>query len=136
MLDATFAAWLDTPLPAVLTTYRRDGTAVTSPVWFRRAQASLEVVIAAGDVKLRHLARRPESTLTIFDTAPPFRGLQTTGAPELVEGDVTEARLAIATRYLGAIDAAAFTAQRHPHGTVVRYRVDEARTWDLARILP
>jgi PPOX class probable F420-dependent enzyme len=136
MLDATFATWLDEALPAVLTTYRRDGRAATSPVWFRRTEASVEVVIAAGDVKLKHLARRPESALTVFDTAPPFRGLQTTGVPELLEGDVTETRLAIATRYLGAADGATFAARRNPRGTVVRYRLDEVRTWDLGRILP
>ena len=51
-----FATLLAGPSPAVLTTYRRDGTAVPSPVWFRR-DGALEVVIADGDVKLHHLAR-------------------------------------------------------------------------------
>ena len=52
-----FATLLAGPAAAVLTTYRRDGTAVPSPVWYRRADDALEVVIADGDVKLRHLAR-------------------------------------------------------------------------------
>jgi len=34
------------PSPAVLTTYRKDGTAVTSPVWFRFRGDTFEVVIA------------------------------------------------------------------------------------------
>ncbi len=30
-----FASLLQAPTPAVLTTYREDGTGVASPVWFR-----------------------------------------------------------------------------------------------------
>ena len=30
-----FASLVEGPSPAVLTTYRSDGTAATSPVWFR-----------------------------------------------------------------------------------------------------
>jgi hypothetical protein len=54
-----FASLLEGPSPAILTTYRRDGSAVSSPVWFRVNGGVLEVVIAEGDVKLRHLARHP-----------------------------------------------------------------------------
>jgi hypothetical protein len=41
----------------VLTIYRKDGSANTVPVWFRWTDPAFEVVIAEGDVKLRHLAR-------------------------------------------------------------------------------
>ena len=41
-----FATLFQAPSPAVLTTYRKDGTAVTSPVWFRFQGDSFEVVIA------------------------------------------------------------------------------------------
>jgi len=47
---------LDAPSPAVLTTYRKDGSALVSPVWFRWSDGVFEVVIAKGDLKLRHLA--------------------------------------------------------------------------------
>jgi hypothetical protein len=50
---------LDGPSPAVLTTNRKDGTALVSPVWFRWSDGAFEVVIARDDVKLRHLARNP-----------------------------------------------------------------------------
>jgi hypothetical protein len=42
----------EAPAPAVLSTYRRDGSAHTVPVWFRWTGEALEVVIAKGDVKL------------------------------------------------------------------------------------
>src|SRR5215211_2600621 len=104
MVDAGFDSLLDAPSPAVLTTYKRDGSALTSPVWFRRHEDALEVVVAAGDVKLQHLARDRRASLTVFEAAAPFRGVQTRGEPQLIERDVTEARLAIASRYLGSVD--------------------------------
>jgi hypothetical protein len=136
MLDERFASLLQCAAPAVLTTYRRDGAALVSPVWFRPHAGTLEVVIAEGDVKLKHLRRRPECSLTVFEAVAPFRGLQTRGAPELVIGDVTAARLAIASRYLGVEAGRRFAAQRQPNGTLVRLGLAGARTWDLAGILP
>jgi hypothetical protein len=49
----------------VLTTYRRDGSANVSPVWFRWEGDAFEVVIAEGDVKLRHLARAPRCVIVV-----------------------------------------------------------------------
>ena len=57
-----------------------------------------EVVIAKGDVKLRHLARNPPCVLVVFGAVQPFRGVEVRGEAELVEGDVTSARVAIAGR--------------------------------------
>src|SRR5207248_8326900 len=91
---------LAAPSPAVLTTYRQDGSALVTPVWFRWHDGAFEVVIAQGDVKLRHLARDSRCTLVVFEAVRPFRGIEVRGRPELVEGDVTEARAAIAGRYL------------------------------------
>jgi Pyridoxamine 5'-phosphate oxidase len=54
---------LEAPSPAVLTTYRNDGSAHTVPVWYRWTGEAFEVVIAKGDVKLRHLARNPQCVL-------------------------------------------------------------------------
>ena len=71
-----FASLLEAPSPAVLTTYRKDGTAVASPVWFRFRDDTFEVVIAEDDLKLRHLAVRPECELVVFETVPPFRGIR------------------------------------------------------------
>ena len=64
----------------MLTTYRADGTAVTSPVWFRYCHACFEVVIAENDVKLRHLAAHPQCSLVVFETVPPFRGVRVQGS--------------------------------------------------------
>jgi PPOX class probable F420-dependent enzyme len=103
---------LDAPAPAVLTTYRKGGSAHTVPVWYRWTGEAFEVVIAKGDVKLRHLARNPRCVLVVFEAVRPFRGVEVRGVAELVEGDVTSARVAIAGRYLGLEDGERFAADR------------------------
>ncbi len=135
-VDEQFRSLLEAPSPAVLTTYRRDGSALSSPVWFRLHDGALEVVVANGDIKLKHLARRRKCTLTVFEATRPFRGVETRGTPEIMTGDVTPARTAIAARYLDADTAARFVAHRDPTGTLLRLSLDGARTWDLAAIQP
>ena len=128
---------LEAPSPAVLTTYRKDGSALVTPVWFRWADGAFEVVIAEGDVELRHLARDPRCALLVFEAVLPFRGVEVRGAPELLERDVTEERIAIAGRYLGDEAGRRFAAERKsPTSVLLRLVPDEPRVWDLAAILP
>jgi Pyridoxamine 5'-phosphate oxidase len=117
--------------------YRRDGSALTSPVWYRWENGAFEIVVAQGDVKLRHLARDPRCILVAFETEPPFRGIEARGEPELVERDVTAERIAIAGRYLGEAAARAFAAARSsPIGVLLRLEPEDPRVWDLSAILP
>src|SRR5438093_10526218 len=127
---------LDAPAPAVLTTYRKDGSALVSPVWFRWNNGAFEVVIAKGDVKLRHLAANPECILVVFESVPPFRGVEVRGKAELIEGDVTSARREIAGRYLGEDAGRRFAEKRTKRGVLLRLAASEPRVWDLAAILP
>ena len=128
---------LDAAAPAVLTTYRKDGSANVSPVWFRWHDDAFEVVIADGDVKLKHLGRDPRCVLVVFEAVPPFRGLEVRGEPELVECDVTPARVDIAGRYLGRDDGERFAAARTSKpGILLRLSATHPRVWDLGAILP
>jgi PPOX class probable F420-dependent enzyme len=128
---------LEAPSPAVLTTYRSDGSALVSPVWFRWADGAFELVIAEGDVKLRQLARDPRCVLVVFEAVAPFRGVEARGEAELVEGDVTPVRADIAGRYLGTRDGERFAAERRSKpGVLLRLAVAEPRVWDLTAILP
>jgi PPOX class probable F420-dependent enzyme len=128
---------LEAPAPAVLTTYRKDGSAHTVPVWFRWTDEAFEVVIAKGDMKLRHLARDPRCVLVVFEAVRPFRGLEVRGVAELVEGDATAARAAIAGRYLGMAVGGRFAAERRSTpGVLLRLVPDSPRVWDLSGILP
>ena len=127
---------LEAPSPAVLATYRKDGSALVSPVWFRWTNGAFEVVIAEGDVKLRHLVRDPRCTLVVFESVPPFRGVEARGEPELVECDVTPVRESIAGRYLGAAAGKRFAAQRRSKpGVLLRLEDSEPRVWDLSAML-
>ena len=93
---------LEAPSPAVLTTYRQDGSA-----------------------------------LVVFEAVRPFRGIEVRGRPELVEGDVTDARTAIAGRYLGASDGRRFAEERRSKpGVLLRLVPEQPRVWDLSGILP
>ena len=127
---------LESPSPAVLTTYRKDGSALVSPVWFRWNVDAFEVVIAEDDVKLRHLSANPACVLVVFESIPPFRGVEVHGTPELIRGDVTAARREIAGRYLGQDTGARFAAERKKPGILLRLAASEPRIWDLAAILP
>lgn len=121
----------------MLTTYRKDGSALTTPVWFRFHNGAFEIVLAEGDVKRQHLSRRRTCLLVVFEAVPPFRGVEVKGEPELLDGDVTEAREAIAGRYLGAELGRRFAeSRRSPLGTLLRLDPLNARVWNLAAALP
>jgi len=127
---------LDAPSPAALVTYRADGSADVSPVWFRCTDSAFEVVVAADDPKVRHIAADDRVVLTVFETVPPFRGVKVARrvTPVRDSAVVREAREAIAPRYLGETRGAAFVKSRGP-GVVIRLPIESARTWDLEAAL-
>jgi hypothetical protein len=132
-----FESLLEAAAPAVLTTYRRSGEAQTSPVWFRVTDEAFEVVIAVGDVKIAHLRHDPRAVLVVFESAPPFRGIELRCDGVLREGDVHTERLAIASRYLGADAGARFTTMRAVRpGLLLQLAPGQLRTWNLSAILP
>ena len=128
---------LDAPSPAALVTYRADGSADVSPVWFRCTDSAFEVVVAADDPKVRHIAADDRVVLTVFETVPPFRGVKVAGrvTSDRDSAAVREAREAIVPRYLGETRGAAFVESRGP-GVVIRLPVASARAWDLEAALP
>lgn len=130
---------LEAPSAAVLTTTRKDGTALTSPVWFRwTGGGTFEVVIARGDVKLQHLERDPRCSLVVFEAVPPFRGVEVRGEATLTPGDMADVRRSIAGRYLGSDEVGArYASERAAKpGVLIRLSSDQPRVWDLAHMLP
>lgn len=123
---------LEAPSPATLTLYRDDGEAITSPVWFRVADASFEVVVAASDHKLAHLRRDPRCILLIFEAASPFRGVLVRDRARLRLDHDSRARLAIATRYLGPDGGRAYAdLDRRAPGWVISLPMAMGRAWHL-----
>ncbi|HUY08588.1 MAG TPA: pyridoxamine 5'-phosphate oxidase family protein [Candidatus Dormibacteraeota bacterium] len=125
------------PSPAVLTTYRKDGSALTSPAWLRWTSLAFEPVIARDAVKLRHLEGNPECCPVIFETPAPVRGVELRGAASPTQCDVTEIRRSIATRYLGSEAGERFaTARASTPGILIQLFPRRPRLYDLAAILP
>jgi hypothetical protein len=88
-------------------------------------------------VKRRHLALAPRCILVVFEAVPPFRAVEVKGEPEMLDGDVTDARVAIAGRYLGVDRGRRFAAtRRSPRGTLLRLVPNATRIWDLSAALP
>jgi len=116
--------------------YRADGTILMTPVWFRADDEWIEIVIAEGDAKLERLRADPRCVFMAFETEPPFRGLRMEAEAALSTDGVRSARLAIASRYLGAQKGQQYVQQRTKPGVVVRLPLSSARTWDLQPILP
>ena len=136
-MEAEMRSLLDAPAPAVLTLYRADGEALISPVWFRVNGDAFEIVVAITDHKLEHLRRDPRCVLLIFETVPPFRGVAVRGRATLVPDAESQARLAIASRYLGPEDGRRYAdLARRPPGMVVRVPTSDARAWDLRANIP
>jgi hypothetical protein len=126
---------LEAPSPAVPITYRHDGSAHVSPVWFRYTGETIEVAVAKSDSKLRNLAHDLRAVLMIFETVAPFRGVKVRAEVELDDVHVEDARRSISACYLGEEAAHAFVAERG-EGVVVRLPTSAAQVWDLSGILP
>jgi hypothetical protein len=72
----------------------------------------------------------------VFESVPPFRGIEVLGVADLSDADVEPVRAEIAGRYLGASEGARFAAQRTKPGVLLRLRAEGPRVWDLYGILP
>jgi PPOX class probable F420-dependent enzyme len=135
--EQKLAELLAGPCPAVLTTYRADGSVLTSPVWVGVGDGAFEIVMAADDGKVRNLRRDPRCLLVIFETSPPFRGIEVRGTAEIEQVQrIAETRRSIAVRYLGVEAGNRFASARADLPSVlVRVRTAHARTWDLSAII-
>ena len=130
-----FQALIEGPAPAVIATYRKNGTVKLSPVWFRLKGDFFEVVIADDDVKLKHITRDQRVTLLIFESTAPFRGIQVSTEAQISRDNLDETRRSITARYLGDQASRRFTERRAGNGAVVRIPADSALTWDLSSIV-
>jgi PPOX class probable F420-dependent enzyme len=129
------ASLLAAPSAAVLSTYRRNGSVLTSPVWYRWTGEEFEIVVAKDDVKAKHLERDPRCVLVVFENVRPFRGIEIRAEASVVECDATETRRALAGRYLGSAAGDAFARERDRQALIVRLRSAAPRLWDLSGII-
>ena len=86
---------------------------------------------------MTYFLRLSVAVLVVFEAVPPFRGVEVRDVPELVEGDVSAVREAIAGRYLGVEAGERFAAERRSKpGVLLRLNARQPRVWDLSAILP
>ena len=86
-----------------LTTYRKDGTAVATPVWHVPQGAELWIVTEADSGKVKRLRNNPEVRVTpcsLRGTVPPDAPTVTGTARLLDEAGTETARKLLARRYL------------------------------------
>jgi PPOX class probable F420-dependent enzyme len=119
---------LDEVRLATLATIRNDGTVLLSPIWYLWEDGGFTVGMAAGDGKLKHLARDPRVTIVVSENEFPYRGFELRGVARLLDVPYAPTILRIATRYVGA-DAADFYGAEG--GTIVRIEPGDTRGWDF-----
>lgn len=119
------------PLLAVLATYRKDGTALLSPVWHEWRDGGFNVVTRSRDVKAIHLRRDPRASIVICEHSPPYRGAELRCSARLISTGVDDAVKRIAARYLGRDMGAAY-AESGADDLLIRLEPGELRAWDFA----
>jgi PPOX class probable F420-dependent enzyme len=121
---------LDRPLVAVLGTHRASGDVLLSPVWHRWRDGGFDVVTGEDDVKVRHLRGDPRASIVLFESDPPYRGIEVRGHVVLGHADSDVVR-DIAARYLGDEKGRAYADRGHDD-TLIRLEPGRLRAWDFA----
>ena len=105
---------------AVLASLRADGSAHTSPVWFRYEDGVFKVLIDRGSQKHRNIERDARVELCIDDRErPPFHTVIVLGRAELREPPGAAWRLALAVHYLGEENGRRYTESTPPGDAVL-----------------
>jgi PPOX class probable F420-dependent enzyme len=122
---------LEAPLVAVLATYKMDGSVLLSPVWHQWRDGGFDVVVYAGDIKLKHLRRDPRASVLVYGNDPPYAGFEARGEVLLDPDGAAEAIASMAVRYLGPEDGPAYAATV-VGAVLVRLEPTQLRGWDFA----
>jgi PPOX class probable F420-dependent enzyme len=128
---ADFGDLVDLRLLAVLTTYRRDGTVLLSPVWHEWRDGGFHVVTGSNDVKAAHLRRDPRASIVVCEHTPPYRGVEVRCNARLVTEGAGDVVTRIASHYLGREAGAAY-AESGGDDLIIRLEPGDLRAWDFA----
>jgi PPOX class probable F420-dependent enzyme len=123
---------VELPLVATLATYRRDGTVLLSPVWHEWRDGGFNVTIEPDDVKARHIRRDARASLAVYESDPPYRGVELRGEARLVEQYANEIQRRIAERYIGKEAAEEYAPNPDDRVITLRLEPGDLRAWDFA----
>jgi PPOX class probable F420-dependent enzyme len=116
---------LDRPLVAVLGTTRPDGGILLSPVWQEWCEGGFNLFSTSDDVKVRHLKADPRASIVVFESIPPYRGMEVRGTATLVRENATAVALRIMARYEDEDEPPP------PDCVIVRLEPGVLRAWDF-----
>jgi PPOX class probable F420-dependent enzyme len=86
---------------ATVATLNADGGPHTSVVWIMRDGDTILFSVTAARRKARNLARDPRISITVFDTANPYRSVDIAGTAELVADPEKALPRRLSQKYLG-----------------------------------
>jgi PPOX class probable F420-dependent enzyme len=99
--DDETRALLDGRNFATVATLNADGGPHTSAVWITRDGDTVLFSVTAARRKARNLARDPRISITVFDTANPYRAMDIAGTAELVADPGKALPRRLSQKYLG-----------------------------------
>ena len=125
---------VERPIVATLATYRQDGSVLLSPVWHEWRDGGFNVIVGGADVKARQLRRDLRASIAVYESDPPYRGIELRATARLSTAGTHEVWRRIAIRYLGPEAGAAYAGEPAGEGEdlLVRLEPGDLRTWDFA----
>ena len=125
--------FLEQPKCATLATHFKDGTILMSPVWHEWQDGGFTVAVGAEDVKVRHIRRAAQVSISVAEDSLPYRGVEVRGEASIERVDAFETIRRIATRYLGAEQGPAYVEPfREAALVLIRVKPGVLRVWDFA----
>ena len=124
--------FLDQPKCATLATHFKDGTILMSPVWHEWKNGGFTVAVVANDVKVRHIHRDAQVSISVAEDVAPYRGIEVRGTAKIVRDDALETMRRIAVRYLGPKQGEVyFAAVGQVDLALIRIEPAKLRVWDF-----
>ena len=124
--------FLDRPLVAVLATLRRDGSVLLSPVWHEWRDGGFNLWLPVDDVKTRHLRRDPRASVVVAESETPLRGVELRTEARLIDEDVHDTAVRIATRYRVEGKGKEYVESGSGDDVIARLAPGHLRAWDFA----
>ena len=125
--------FLDQPKCATLATHFKDGTILMSPVWHEWENGGFTVAVVANDVKVRHIHRDAQVSISVAEDVAPYRGIEMRGTAKIVRDNALETMRRIAVRYLGPKQGEVyFAAVGQVDLALIRIEPAKLRVWDFA----
>ena len=118
---------------ATLATHFQDGTVLLSPVWHEWRDNGFTVGVAANDIKVRHIRRDAQVSISVAEDTPPYRGIEVRGKATIGKQGAKEITRRIAIRYLGPEQGKVYAdVVTQAHLALIRIEPGVLRVWDFA----